>query len=180
MSLHNVIQLFSHRRNSTVAAQAEKNADEMQQISLAFSAPHSLIFLMTEDFKTSGTFIRLLSAVESHLILDMRIAPRLDFIGVNRAQSFKVFESLNVNYKDMLGHVDINSYEEPEDVYHRLWESIVAVLDPLEVKNQPVIFLFDSPRFMTQCNRSIASAYDVTLMNDADIQAIAFDEQLRM
>lgn len=181
MNPHNVIQLFSHRRESAnKAGRADEKAAEMQQLSLAFSASHSLMFLMTENFRTSGTFLSFLSVVEPHLILDMRIAPRLDFIGANRAQSFKVFESLKVDYKDMLGRVHINSYEEPEDAYCRLWESVVAVLDPLEIRDQPVLLLFDSPLFMAQCNRSISSAYDVILMSDADIHAIAFDEQLRM
>jgi hypothetical protein len=182
MKPHNVIPLFGEVKKPDLVRvrHLKKTVPEMEQLSLPFLASHSLMMVMASDFNSVDKFSRFISAVITNLILDMRIAPRLDFIGTNRAHSFSVLKSLNIEYKDMLGRTEIKSYEGSLEKYHHLWESLVTVLGPIQVRHQPIVLFFDNSQFMSLCCRSLSSIYDVILMSSEDINSIILKEPLRM
>ncbi len=182
MKPHNVIPLFGYGQKAvlTIASHRKRPTPEMEQLSLPFSAPHSLMMVMAPDFNSPDNFFRFTSAVMTNLILDMRIAPRLDFIGTNRAHSFSVLKSLKIDYKDMLGRSEIRSYEGSFEKCQHLWESLVAVLDPIQVGHHPTVLFFDNLQFMTLCRRSLSTIYDVIVLSSEEVHSIGVKESLRM
>lgn len=182
MKPHNVIPLFGYRQkpSETIAIHRKSPALEMEQLSLPFSAPQLLVMVMASDFNFPDKFFHFTSAVMTNLVLDMRLAPRLDFIGTNRAHSFSVLKSLNIDYRDMLGRSEIKSYEGSAEKYQHLWASVVAVLDPIQIGYQPVVLFFDNLQFMAICRRSLSTIYDVKLLSSEEVNSISVQESLRM
>lgn len=182
MKPHNVVPIFGYMGKAAHAEElvSNKTNSKEQQLSLPFFAPHTLIMLMASEFKSADGFMHFATSSMAHLILDMRIAPRLDFIGVNRAHSFNILKSLNIEYRDMLGRSGVKSYEEFASKTTHLRSSFAEVLEPIQVTPSPVLVFFDNALFMSLCRRSLSELYEVVVVNVEDINANILEEQLRM
>lgn len=182
MNPPNVISLFDYVKKASAekSAHIDKSSLKMKQLSLPFQKVHSLLMLMSKDFGSSDDFLRFSAATLPMLILDMRVAPRLDFIGSNRSHSFNVLKSLGIEYKDMLGRLDISSYEDSGEKYDSLWVSLIETLDAVQVSAHPVLLFFDDASFRSLSNRRLSHLYEIALLDTHAVEEISLSEQLRM
>lgn len=182
MRQNNVINLFGKRLPNEEKANEQPKAGlpvTTEQISLPFNAPHSLMLLSATDFSNPADFVRFSSCIEVQNIIDMRMTPRLDFIGANRAQAFNLFEKLRIHYMDLLAQVNLKSYEIDEHEQQRLLSAVQHTLDRVTKSHHPIVMLFDNLEFQHNCQRELGLTYDVHVADKHYISALC-EEPLRM
>jgi len=181
MTKSNVISLFDRRQRSTGIDAKSINIEEAIQLPLPFCAPRDLIFVLTSSFRGSDIFCRFATAIMASTIIDLRIAPRLDFVRPTRAQAFSFFEASNIDYKDMFGRSGISSYFEEDSAYKTLWRSIVSEIETSSSSAAPAIVLVDDASFLLRSSEALGSAFAVLKMDEAMIlQRTGDTELLRM
>ncbi|WPG36935.1 hypothetical protein [Variovorax sp. EBFNA2] len=178
MTKSNVFSLFDRRQRSVEFDAKTREAEKAVQLSLPFCAPRDLIFVLTSSFRASDVFCRFATAIMASTIIDLRIAPRLDFVRPTRAQAFSFFEASNIDYKDMFGRSGINSYFEEDSAYKTLWRSIVSEIEASSSSAGPAIVLVDDAAFLLRSSEALGSAFSALKMDEAMILQRTDDTEL--
>lgn len=162
----NVISLFGAKLKAAPSAKKVDTEKVFGQMSLPFFSSRLMLFSMSNCFKQGNTFEKFVTASHVQVVLDMRLAPRLEFAGSSRAKAFVLFDALGVEYKDMFGRASLNSYEESSDVYNPLWNTLIATLD---LTNGAVLTLFDDVAFMRMTGAALKGSCEVVEIDEAVI-----------
>jgi len=117
-------------------AECEKHALEQQgeQLRLPFESEDFIVLMHETEIPSSDAFITFIEHYQPKWLLDVRVAPRMDFIAPSRTLALKILSTLQVNYVDVLGRVQ-NTNE---------WLTFVELL--LQSDNGaegPYAFIFD-------------------------------------
>lgn len=139
------------------------------QMALPFAVPHLLVFTQTTDFNVAGLFEQFSRALNPSVLVDMRISPRLEFIGATRSQTFDYFKSMQIDYKDVFGKVGITSYADAEEKHVAISKAVAEILERAKPSDCSVLFFFDDPGFMSRCRRIFDPVFEII---DLDSQAI--------
>lgn len=180
MSSDNVYHLaFGKRADDRATGDLhDASRDGPVQLSLPFAAPHLLVFTLTPDFNVAGLFQQFAQSLRPRLLIDMRMSPRLEFIGTTRSQTFDYFKSMQIDYKDVFGKVGIGGYVDAEERHQVLGIAVAQILETFEPSEGPALFFFDDPGFMSRCRRSFEAAFEIVDMDRQSIQRRAVDSSL--
>lgn len=149
------------------------------QLSLPFAATHTLLLVMASDFPAPNVFSSFAEGMRITIILDLRPAPRLDFIAPSRQQAFRFFETRGVSYRDIVSRVRALDIPDAEDFYHELWKSLVASLESFEITSSPALVIFDRPDFLSRATDALRSIFDVERIKAQQIAEIAAEQELQ-
>ncbi|WPB57386.1 hypothetical protein [Xylophilus sp. GOD-11R] len=127
-----------------------KTPSSPEQLSFQFTDTHEIFIAHTPLFNKPNLFIDFLIGAQPQHVLDMRVAPRLDFIDESRQRAFDILKRENVNYTDMLGRAGINSYQENSESLQALWLKVVQFLENISTAGHPIVALFDNWDFVAR------------------------------
>ncbi len=173
MSSDNVYHLSFHRKKTEQESQPSSLELEAQlQMQLPFDAPEVLMFTLTSDYGP-GQFADFAQGVSPRVLVDMRIAPRLDFICTTRAQTLDYLTAISVHYRDVLGKVGISSYADADERHQAIVCAVVDLLRSIEQRLGPALFFFDEPAFMQRCKRYFEGGFEVLELDGRSIERVA-------
>ena len=128
-----------------------------------------LFVVYVENFQLQDDFLNLCKAMHPDLIVDLRVAPRLDFVRPLRKQAFELFDVCDIEYRDLLGRMGATTY----DLSQPRFEEIVAAVNSLhssQDSERPTIALFDNATFAQSCATRLAQGVHVTALDSEAIQ----------
>lgn len=112
---------------------------------------HFVVLMPEAEVSNAGDFLRFLNAFRPKVILDLRLSPRLDFVGGSRRRAFHVFEEFSVQYVDVLGRLGVSCREDflrlKDDKKPTLLRWISS--DPHD--DRPIVCLYDDASVVNQC-----------------------------
>ena len=154
------------------AALLKQDAAEVQAggTAAASSASHAdkyLFFAHADSFAFQDDFLNFCKATEPDLIVDLRVAPRLDFVRPLRKQAFELFEMCDIEYRDMFGRMNAGTYDLTQDRFQELIDA-VASLHYSHDGTRPSLALFDNATFAQFCNAKLAKTVPVVSL-DTDV-----------
>jgi hypothetical protein len=126
-----------------------------------------LFFAHADSFAFQDDFLNFCKATEPYLIVDLRVAPRLDFVRPLRKQAFELFEMCDIEYRDMFGRLNAGTYDLPQDRFQELIDA-VASLHYSHDGTRPSLALFDNATFAQFCNAKLAKTIPVVSL-DTDV-----------
>lgn len=166
-----VIPLFG-RQPKTAAADAEPG-----QISLPFLARPRLFAVITTHIRGGDEFARLIRELHISSVLDLRTAPRLDFVAPTRGHAFQFFETCGITYRDILGRVDAKSYADID--LQVVSAEVISRAGLSPVCADAGLLLFDSPAFRGLCVERLENTFDIECPDASQVEFYA-SERLRM
>lgn len=150
---------------------------EPGQISLPFLARPKLFAVMATHIPGGDEFARLIRALRISCVLDLRIAPRLDFVAPTRVHAFQLFETLGITYRDILGRVDAKSYGDIDLQLVTAEVLTAAALSP--VGADAGLLLFESPAFRDLCTERLEGTFEIDCLDAGRVDFYS-SERLRM
>lgn len=158
--------------------------DRWDKNSPALSAtPHAgkYLFLVYADvFAFQDDFLNFCKAMSPDLVVDLRVAPRLDFVRPMRKQAFELFEMFGIEYRDMLGRLNATTYDLAQSRFEDLIEAITS-LHTSQDEHRPTVALFDNQTFAQFCSVKLAHSLPVvSLDTDAIHRMVAEGARARM
>lgn len=123
-----------------------------------------LFVVIVESFQFQDDFLNFCKAMHPDLIVDLRVAPRLDFVRPMRKQAFEFFDACGIEYRDLLGRLGATTYDLPQPRF----EEIVAAVDSLhssQDSERPTIVLFDDATFAQSCTTKLSQGAHVTALD---------------
>ena len=165
--LNNVIQLF---KNTDLKLEhiAPKNEDKNQQLNLPLDRKETLIFVYSFEFTGMHDFYNFTSTETPRVIVDMRLAPRLDFIRPSRNQAFELFSAFDISYQDLLGRLGINSYICSYLEYQSIVDAFISLYDKNDSRS--IVVIFDNTDFLNKCHLKLTHFFEVILQNGEALQ----------
>ncbi|WP_225032063.1 hypothetical protein [Paraburkholderia sp. XV] len=88
---------------------AELVPEDSVQLTLPFDDGKAVILMHEADLRAPEAFEVFLGRYQPRWLLDVRVAPRMDFIAPGRALALRHLSMRNVTYVDVLGHVSDTS-----------------------------------------------------------------------
>ena len=128
-----------------------------------------LFVVFVENFHFHDDFLNFCKALHPDLIVDLRVAPRLDFVRPMRKQAFELFDACGIEYRDLLGRLGTTTYDLPQPHF----EEIVAAVDSLHSSQDsegPTIVLFDDATFAQSCTTKLSQGAHVTSLDSEAIR----------
>ena len=128
-----------------------------------------LFVVFVENFQLQDDFLNLCKAMHPDLIVDLRVAPRLDFVRPLRKQAFELFDVCDIEYRDLLGRMGATTY----DLSQPRFEEIVAAVNSVhstQDSERPTIALFDNATFAQSCATRLAQGVQVAALDSEAIQ----------
>lgn len=129
---------------------AELTPDEGIQLSLPFDDGKAVVLMHEADLRAPEAFEALLGCHQPKWLLDVRVAPRMDFIAPTRAMALRHLSMRNVTYVDVLGHVSDPS----------AWLPFVeALLQSSAVGEGPYAIVFDDEHRLREARSCLPSLH---------------------
>ncbi|MBV7498809.1 hypothetical protein [Achromobacter sp. ACM05] len=75
------------------------------QLRLPFEDGLSVMLVHEADLNFPAVFEEFIARYQPKWLLDIRVAPRMDFVAPTRASALRVLSALKVNYVDVLGRI---------------------------------------------------------------------------
>ncbi|MGN6529539.1 MAG: hypothetical protein ACTHL8_24365 [Burkholderiaceae bacterium] len=125
-----------------------------------------LFFAHTDAFAFQDDFLNFCKAMAPDLVVDLRVAPRLDFVRPLRKHAFELFEMCDIEYRDMFGRLNAGTYDLPQGRFEELINA-VASLHTNHDSGRPTLGLFDNPTVAQFCTAKLAKSIPVVAL-DAD------------
>lgn len=76
------------------------------QLQLPFEHDGAVVLVYETDLSSPAAFDVFVARYQPKWLLDIRVAPRMDFVAPTRALALRTLSALNVNYVDVLGRVN--------------------------------------------------------------------------
>lgn len=155
--------VVGHARNSST------NAVETAPSQLLVANDKFLFVVFVENFHFQDDFLNCCKAMHPDLIVDLRVAPRLDFVRPMRKQAFELFDACGIEYRDLLGRLGATTYDLPQSRF----EEIIAAVDSLhssQDSERPTIVLFDDATFAQSCTTKLSQGAHVTALDSEAIR----------
>jgi hypothetical protein len=133
-----------------------------------------LFVVFVENFQFQDDFLNFCKSIHPDLIIDLRVAPRLDFVRPLRRQAFELFEICDIEYRDLLGRLGATTY----DLTQRRFEEVIAAVNYLHmnrVSGRPTIILFDDATFAQSCTTKISHGVNVTALDSETVRRMVFE-----
>jgi hypothetical protein len=91
------------------------------QLRLPFEDERAVVLVYETDMCSPEAFETFFERYRPKWLLDIRVAPRMDFVAPTRALALRTLSALNVNYVDVLGRVNDTSkwFQFVEDLLQR-------------------------------------------------------------
>lgn len=170
----NVISLAGARQAKAVANDPALSAggeetSGSKQLSLSFGAIDHLLVVDVRNFVGQDDFLYFCNDLMPSVVVDLRVAPRLDFIRPSRKQAFELFDTLSLEYVDVLGRLNIFSCDVSDAA---MLEIITAVdkLTELTRTHGPVVALTDNAMFAQRCLVKMANIFDASLLDSEAVK----------
>lgn len=161
------LDLFDGEFTSGVVTHARTSSPDVVQTapSRRLVADDKFLFVViVESFQLQDDFLNFCKAMHPDLIVDLRVAPRLDFVRPMRKQAFEFFDACGIEYRDLLGRLGATTYDLPQPRF----EEIVAAVDSLhssQDSERPTIVLFDDATFAQSCTTKLSQGAHVTALD---------------
>jgi hypothetical protein len=176
----NIINFLDIKRTRTADADALVKPPLTTQMAFPFEGASMLFFTYVADFEFPDDFLNFCSAEMPDVLMDMRVAPRLDFVRPVRSQAFELFELFGIEYRDVLGRLGAISY----DMTQRSFEQVISTIESLHTthdEKKPILVLFDNATFAQSCATKLARAFQVVMLDAECIRRSAIEgARLRM
>jgi len=170
----NIISLADARQakavaNDPVSDAGGEDAFGSKQLFLSFGAIDHLLLVDVRNFVGQDDFLYFCTDLIPSAVVDLRVAPRLDFIRPSRKQAFELFDALNLEYVDVLGRLNIFSCDVSDSV---MLEIITAVdkLTELARTHGPIVALTDNAIFAQRCLVKMANIFDASLLDSEAVK----------
>jgi hypothetical protein len=168
---------------STVATQSpvDDGGDKNSPTLCATRHTRKYLFLVSADaFAFQDDFLNFCKAMSPDLVVDLRVAPRLDFVRPMRKQAFELFEMCGIEYRDMLGRLNATTYDLPQSRFEDLIDAVTS-LHTSHDERRPTVALFDNQTFAQFCTAKLARSLSVvSLDTDAIRRMVAEGARARM
>lgn len=177
----NVISLAEHLQRRTAAEQIEQSLPPKgTQLALPFLTPHNLVLVLADHFGRRHLFKAFAEQTQPHLIVDVRVAPRLDFIASSRALALRSLELEDIGYLDVRGKFEQNATKGASS-FEVLTAELRKLLTTLEISHRPILMFFDDMELLRRINLDLNQSHDVVVAEQRYIENVAADaDQLRM
>lgn len=203
----NVINLFEIKRARLLEAQVDTKAELQVQLDLFSEDPprttnsispvgagavpalgrtlsnlsdKCLMLAFAHDFTFHDDFLNFCKATALDLVVDMRVAPRLDFVRPVRKQAFELFDMCGIEYRDVLGRLDAITY----DLSHSRFNEVIGAVESLHMSHddgRPTLGLFDNSTFAQFCTAKLSQVLPVVMFDsDAIRRLVAEGARARM
>lgn len=162
------LDLFESERAPVVGHGCNSTKDATELVpSLSHAEDERFLFVVfVDNFQFQDDFLNFCKSIHPELIVDLRVAPRLDFVRPMRKQAFELFEICDIEYRDLLGRLGATTY----DLTQLRFEEVVAAVNSLHISRvgvRPTIVLFDDATFAQSCTTKLSHGVNVTTL-DAD------------
>ncbi|WP_321788092.1 hypothetical protein [Paraburkholderia sp. J94] len=129
---------------------AQSSVGQGVQLTLPFNDGSAIVLTREADLRAPGAFEDFLVRYRPKWLLDVRIAPRMDFIAPSRAMALRHLSMSNIGYVDVLGHVD-----DPLQ-----WLPFVEqLLESPECVEGPYAIVFDSEQRLRDARQRLPSLF---------------------
>ncbi|MBL0086781.1 MAG: hypothetical protein IPP44_08880 [Ideonella sp.] len=176
----NVISFLDRKRARTVDSGNTLKSELATQLELQFDGSSVVLFAFAGDFAFPDDFLNFCNATMPDVLVDMRVAPRLDFVRPVRSQAFELFGSFGIEYRDILGRLGAITYDMPQTSFEQVmsnFESLRAVHNDL----RPMMALFDNVIFAQNCAAKLSQAFQVVMLDTEAVRRSAIEgARLRM
>lgn len=117
-----------------------------------------IVLMRASDLENRGAFSAFAKKYNPRCILDMRIAPRLDFFASTRVMAFKLFEDMHMDYFDFFGRIGVESKKNIVNFKDSVLEIIIMLRESTEeYDNRPFVLFFDSEELFIDCRKQLTS-----------------------
>ena len=164
----NIINLLEARRAKLESLKAETSDRGVNeggvQLALPFLTSELLYMVDVRNFVSQDDFQNFCAALVPSAVVDLRVAPRLDFIRPNRKQAFDLFNAFGFEYTDVLGRLKLSSY----DVLDLDVEGIVSSISRIHSinnKSTPIVALIDNFVFAQKCLVRLSELFDASILD---------------
>ncbi|NVM89663.1 hypothetical protein FHT32_003320 [Variovorax sp. SG517] len=177
----NVISLAEHLQRKSAAEPIEQPLPPKgTQLALPFLTPHNVVLVFADHFGRRHLFRAFAEQTRPHLIVDVRIAPRLDFIANTRALALRSLELDDIGYLDVRGRFEQNAMKGSSS-FEDLAAELRKLLTSLEISHRPILMFFDDMELLRRINLDLNKTHDVVVAEQRYIENVAADaDQLRM
>jgi hypothetical protein len=139
-----------------------------------------MMLAFADDFPFQDDFLNFCKATTPNLVVDLRVAPRLDFVRPVRKQAFELFDMCGIEYRDVLGRLNATTYDLPQSRFEEVISAVESLLTSHH-DGRPTLGLFDNPTFARFCTAKLSKAMPVmTLDSDAVRRMVADGARERM
>lgn len=122
--------------------------EQSVQLCLPFEDEHSVVLLHDSELLGPDAFSTFLEHVQPRWFLDVRVAPRMDFVAPTRALALRNLSARNIQYVDVLGRVNDASE----------WLTFVEkLLQRAHDTEGPYVILFDDRRTLQDARLHLPS-----------------------
>lgn len=177
----NVISLAEHLQKKSANESIERLLPPKgAQLVLPFSIPHSLVLVFADHFHYRRSFEVFTEVTQPQAIIDLRIAPRLDFVANTRALALRTLELDDINYLDVRGRFEQRSIAGPA-WFSSLLGEVKSLFAALEISHRPILLFFDDSELLRRFSLELTSDYDVVVAEQRFIENVVADaDQLQM
>lgn len=145
MNKHSATVLNFH---SSLPARSNEKFDEDSR---APTKQHFLVLVQESEIAYAGQFFRFLSSFRPQVILDLRLAPRLDFVGGSRMHTFRAFHQFSVQYIDVFGRLGVLSRDDFLSLKFDEKPTLMPLIDADATDDRPLVCLFGDPTVLDRC-----------------------------
>ena len=147
-------------RLKSVVEDAASPFDLYRQQSERSSGPLRSVVLVRESEMSAGgaSFVRFAKVFRPECVLDLRIAPRLDFIGGSRAHAFRLFRELDIEYVDVLGRLGIASKDDFSSIDEGKSTGLARWIESQFSGERPLVCVFDDSEVLSKCRSTFSTA----------------------
>ncbi|MGF6540555.1 hypothetical protein OKW32_003841 [Paraburkholderia youngii] len=124
-------------------------------------ARHSVVLMRESEMSAGGaSFIRFAKDFKPGFFLDLRIAPRLDFLAGSRLQAFRLFHELDIEYVDVLGRLGIDSKEDFSSLDEAQSAELASWIESNFNDERPLVCFFDDAEVLFRCRDAFSRIID--------------------
>ncbi|MFN3828331.1 MAG: hypothetical protein ACK4NR_11995 [Micavibrio sp.] len=120
-----------------------------EQLALPYLDPFTLLLVNVEGMQVDN-FSNLLQSFEPRWVIDARATPRMDVLGGTRSYAFNLFQTYNVQYVDLFGHLGLSTYRTVESNPIFFGDVISETFKKFKAVTGPFVMLFDNLDLMEQ------------------------------
>lgn len=177
----NVISLAAHLQKRSAAEPIERILPPKgTQLALPFSTPHSLVLVFADHIYHRRSFEAFAEHTQPQAIIDLRIAPRLDFVANTRALALRKLELEGISYLDVRGRFE-QKLISGSVWFSNLLSEVKILFSALEISHRSILLFFDDPELLRRFSLELNREYNVVVAEQRYIENVLADsDQLQM